>query len=179
MRVRPAFALLGALAATMLVGATGTASADEVWEQQYQRESSTAACPPPADETPWQATYTGQREWAGSWAQWPNDGQGGWVCRRSIVWAVSMPSRVGCIRWADTYGFYPGPLFYDFGYSQYLASGSPTYTDASCTASLGPTSTGTAYASTATAALAICQQYGIGLGYTTVYQRLNNVWSCA
>ncbi|MFY9231749.1 MAG: hypothetical protein WAO50_07555 [Candidatus Nanopelagicales bacterium] len=173
MRVRPIFALIAALAAITLVGATGfAASADEVWEQQYQRESSTAACPTPADETPWQASYTGQREWAGSWAQWPNDGQGGWVCQRSIIWAHDPPPGPGCIPWMN--GPF-GPFYYDFLGSTYLPVGAPVYLDAACSAPSGSnTSVGTAYASDGTGALSICATHG----YSVVYDRTNNVWSC-
>lgn len=69
-----------------------------VWHQAFERASEEGACESPSGETPWQGSFTGQREWAPSWAQWPNDGAGGWVCERYINWAntASYPS-AGCI----------------------------------------------------------------------------------
>lgn len=39
------------------------------WEQAYQRAGRDDAC---------------ERGWSPSWQQWPNAGQGGWVCARSV-----------------------------------------------------------------------------------------------
>ena len=48
-----------------------------VWHQAVGRSSGDAACP---------------SGYGGSWAQWPNEGTGGWVCVRD-VWAYSPESR--------------------------------------------------------------------------------------
>jgi hypothetical protein len=40
-----------------------------VWHQSYGRESADAVC---------------EEGWYPSWAYWPNDGTGGWVCNREV-----------------------------------------------------------------------------------------------
>lgn len=173
------------LAATGIVAASGSASAGQTWIQAYQRVDAAAACGHLPDETPWQSHYTGHRDWAPSWAQWPNGGRGGWVCERDITWADDGPTAPvgpsapgadpgpGCVSWMN--GPF-GPFWYDFSGSTYLPGGAPIYADAACTTSLGTASiNGTAYASDGTAALAICATHG----YSVVYDRTNNVWSCA
>lgn len=72
---------LSALAAVPATAAEGT------WVQQYQRSSATETCGAQPGQTPWQASYSGQEAWTGSWAQWANGGNGGWICTRTIVWA--------------------------------------------------------------------------------------------
>ena len=84
---------IGAVLASgvVVLGAMGIAapvSAETgVWHQAFTRADAEATCAPPVNETPWQDTFRGQREWTPSWAQWANGGQGGWVCQRSIIWA--------------------------------------------------------------------------------------------
>jgi len=81
----------------------------------------------PTWESPWQDSYTGQREWTPSWAQWPNGGTGGWVCNRNIVWAqvvVSNCQFVGTLADVDYYAQFGG------GWS--APAGSPQHTDPSC-----------------------------------------------
>lgn len=87
-------AAVTSLAASMLM-ASSAANADSVWYQAYERASQDAACAAPADETPWQTSFSGQKEWTPSWQQWANGGKGGWVCQRAIVWAKSTPEGGG------------------------------------------------------------------------------------
>lgn len=66
------------------------ATPNQVWVQEYQRASSDATCddPPAALDIPWQSDWDpAEMTWTPSWAQWPNGGEGGWVCTRSITWA--------------------------------------------------------------------------------------------
>lgn len=172
------------IATTGLVAASGTAWAGQTWLQGYQRVDASAACGHLPDETPWESQYTGHRDWAPSWAQWPNDGRGGWVCERDITWAEDPStsstgstspgarSGPGCVSWMN--GPF-GPFWYDFLGSTYLPGGAPVYGDAACSTALGSTTiNGTAYAADSTTALAICTTHG----YSAVADRTNNVWSC-
>lgn len=90
-RSRKFLAALTSLAAVaaMLVGAR-IASADEVWFQSYQRTSASGVCVAQAGETPWQDSWGTNPGWSPSWEQWANNGQGGWVCSRSITWARTL-----------------------------------------------------------------------------------------
>ena len=74
------------MVAGMLFGAN-VASGDEVWHQSYQRGSASEACVAQAGETPWQDSWGTNPGWSPSWEQWANNGQGGWVCSRSVTWA--------------------------------------------------------------------------------------------
>ena len=87
-RSRKFLAALSALAAVaaMLLGAN-VASGDEVWNQSYQRASQSEECVAQPGETPWQDSWGTNPGWSPSWAKWANNGQGGWVCSRSITWA--------------------------------------------------------------------------------------------
>ena len=87
-RSRKFLAALSALAAVaaMLLGAN-VASGDEVWNQSYQRASQSEECVAQPGETPWQTSWGTDSSWKPSWAKWANEGQGGWVCDRSITWA--------------------------------------------------------------------------------------------
>lgn len=63
---------------TVTVASLAAAGPDlTVWHQAVGRPSAQAACP---------------SGYGGSWAQWPNEGTGGWVCVRE-VWAYSPESR--------------------------------------------------------------------------------------
>ena len=87
-RSKSLFAVLSVLLmiAATLFGAN-VASGDEVWHQSYQRGSASEACVAQAGETPWQTSWGTDSSWKPSWALWANEGQGGWVCNRSITWA--------------------------------------------------------------------------------------------
>jgi len=123
------------------IGFAAPASANQVWTQQVQRASADAPCDIPAVE----GEAAGWSAWAPSWAQWPNGGEGGWVCTRSITWAKDTPppgmmssgggsayASVGCVQgspseWVDFLG----------GWA--LPEGSPDYLeDPTCTTSNGP-----------------------------------------
>jgi hypothetical protein len=111
------------------------ASADSVWYQAFERSSQDAPCVPPADESPWQDSFTGQREWAPSWAQWANDGHGGWVCQRYVVWAQDTPP-AGCVlaqdNWLAIPGFDPRYFYLLFGSPPVLPAGTYAYADGFC-----------------------------------------------
>ena len=83
--------LFAALSVLLMIAATlfgaNVASGDEVWHQSYPRGSASEACVAQAGETPWQASWGTDSSWKPSWAKWANEGQGGWVCDRSITWA--------------------------------------------------------------------------------------------
>jgi hypothetical protein len=70
------------------------AEADSIWFQSYQRASQEEACVAQSGETPWQDSWGINPGWAPSWEQWANNGQGGWVCSRSITWARDSAARV-------------------------------------------------------------------------------------
>ena len=74
------------MVAGMLFGAN-IATADSVWVQSYERSSQTEACAAQPGETPWQASWGTDPSWSPSWEMWANNGNGGWVCTRSITWA--------------------------------------------------------------------------------------------
>jgi len=89
-RVRARFLLVVSSALVMVAGAVvggGSATADSVWVQSYERSSQTAECESPSWETPWQASWGTDSSWKPTWEQWANDGKGGWTCTRSITWA--------------------------------------------------------------------------------------------
>ncbi len=96
-RSRKFLAALTSLAAVaaMLMGAR-IASADEVWFQSHQRASASDVCVAQAGETPWQDSWGPNPGWSPSWEQWANNGQGGWVCSRSITWARDSSPSISC-----------------------------------------------------------------------------------
>ena len=83
--------LFAALSVSLMIAATlfgaNVASGDEVWNQSYQRASQSEECVAQPGETPWQDSWGTNPGWSPSWALWANEGQGGWVCNRSITWA--------------------------------------------------------------------------------------------
>ena len=83
--------LFAALSVLLMIAATlfgaNVASGDEVWNQSYQRASQSEECVAQPGETPWQDSWGTNPGWSPSWALWANEGQGGWVCNRSITWA--------------------------------------------------------------------------------------------
>ena len=83
--------LFAALSVLLMIAATlfgaNVASGDEVWYQSYQRASQSEECVAQPGETPWQDSWGTNPGWSPSWEQWANNGQGGWVCDRSITWA--------------------------------------------------------------------------------------------
>ena len=83
-------AVLAAAGLVMVAGVVfgaGSAMADSVWVQSYERSSQTAECESQAGETPWQASWGTDSSWTPTWEQWANDGKGGWTCTRSVTWA--------------------------------------------------------------------------------------------
>ena len=89
-RGRARFLLVVSSALVMVTSAVvggGSATADSVWVQSYERSSQNAECESQAWETPWQASWGTDSSWTPTWEQWANDGKGGWTCTRSITWA--------------------------------------------------------------------------------------------
>ena len=89
-RGRARFLIVLSSALVMVAGAVlggGSATADSVWVQSYERSSQTAECETQAGETPWQASWGTDSSWKPTWEQWANNGTGGWTCTRSITWA--------------------------------------------------------------------------------------------
>ena len=128
--------VMAAVAALLMVSAGAVAtmapvSADEVWVQGFQRSGPDAVCQAPADETPWQESFRGQRQWTPSWARWANGGQGGWVCQREVVWATSDSAEPGLCVYLDKSNWAL------FGPSRVLPIGSPVYSDPDCTTTSG------------------------------------------
>ena len=97
-RAARAKSFFAALSVLLMIAATlfgaNVASGDEVWHQSYQRGSASEACVAQAGETPWQDSWGTNPGWSPSWEQWANEGQGGWVCSRSITWARDSAARV-------------------------------------------------------------------------------------
>ncbi len=171
-------ALAGTVCALVLVAASPVpASADSAWVQEYQRPAQDSRCDAPADETPWQSTYSGQREWTPSWSPWPGSGRGGWVCTRTIVWArATGPApwvTAGCTRFnlAGNYVNYLG------GWS--LAALSPIYSDSNCSfAPSGSTGPNVVFAANATEADAKCAAVWPGTVASNPGGLVNGNYSC-
>ena len=161
------------LASTAIAGLTvaalaplANASTSYTWIQQVQRASADAPCDTPAVE----GEAAGWSDWGPSWAHWPHEGQGGWVCTRSITWAHSSASRsstpddsgdsgASCIT-----GF-NGTNFWDFTGVDWLPIGTQIYSDATCTTPLVDPGFDTAksvivLADDVAAAKAICDRVG-------------------
>jgi hypothetical protein len=97
-RAARAKSFFAALSVLLVIAATlfgaNVASGDEVWHQSYQRGSLSEECVAQPGETPWQTSWGTDSSWKPSWEQWANNGQGGWVCSRSITWARDSAARV-------------------------------------------------------------------------------------
>ncbi|HEY7822434.1 MAG TPA: hypothetical protein VIG24_06365, partial [Acidimicrobiia bacterium] len=99
------------------------------------RASADAPCDIPAVE----GEMAGWSDWGPSWAQWPHDGQGGWVCTRSITWAHGSSrssSSEGSDSSASCITGFNGTEFWDFTGTNWLPIGTPLYADATCTTPL-------------------------------------------
>ena len=122
-RAKKFLATLSALvvAAAMLAGAR-VAMADSVWVQSYERASQTATCDdPPESLSEWRASWANPDDpisgptWHPSWEQWANDGNGGWVCTRSITWARTPAAPTGSSGGGDSGGGGGGSGSYALG----------------------------------------------------------------
>ena len=89
-----AIAFAGPASATLDPGPTLIQDAN-VWFQSFQRSGPDAPCVAPKElDIAWQADWpASQNVWTPSWAQWPNDGKGGWVCDRQITWSPAIYQR--------------------------------------------------------------------------------------
>ena len=64
--------------------------------QSYQRASQNEVCAHQAWETPWHSDWnSADYDWTPSWAWWPNNHTGGWVCNRAITWDPGSPAYLG------------------------------------------------------------------------------------
>jgi len=75
------------------------AVANKVWYQSVGRASETAAC----EKSTVAELAAGWTQWAPSWEQWVNGGNGGFVCNRHITWAYDTPP-VSCAAGAGAAG---------------------------------------------------------------------------
>lgn len=156
---RWALVLGGILSALVLAAAFPvSASTGSVWVQEYQRPAQDSQCVAPADETPWQSTYSGQREWTPSWSTWPNGGRGGWVCSRTLVWArATSPApwaTAGCTLLSRPFGTM-NYVNYLGGWS--LAAGSTIYSDSNCVVGAATTGQNGVFAANASEADDKCE----------------------
>ena len=71
-----------AIVAGGLVAGGAPASADQEWFQAIPRATADTACPANTAEE----DAAGWPAWEPSWAQWPGNGYGWWVCERTIDW---------------------------------------------------------------------------------------------
>ena len=173
MRMRRIVATAGAavLAVSGLVMAgAAPAAADQIWYQAVGSPSKDAPCAESSAED----LALGWSTWAKSYAEWPNDGKGGWTCERSILWAKGTPpssaAGPGCVLVESDPNFY-----LDFG------SGNVAYDiflDPGCTDLYGRVDPGTAYvyAASLEAATEVCNSL-VGPLDDTLY-RGNNVYFC-
>ncbi len=178
-------AVLSSLALFASGFVVGPVVADSVWHQGFQRASAESTCQAPDDETPWQESFSGQREWTPSWAKWANDGQGGWVCQRFIIWAKSAapeeqpePNFYSCAQWNGP----PDPLAYvEFDGVYVLPAGSPIYSDSDCSNPLGfaTVANGAVYASLLSEANTLCMTINASYRATKFTGIGTNVWLCA
>lgn len=134
MRVRRFMAAAAATAlvasGTMLAGASSASAADsdQIWYQAVGSPSETAPCPE-SDAADLAAGWT---PWVKGYEKWPNDGEGGWTCGRSILWAKGSP--------APSSGDYPSIgcaladiAYYDFLGGWSLPANTSAFSDAACT----------------------------------------------
>jgi hypothetical protein len=147
LKLMVAVAASAVLGAAAMVGVAAPASADEVWTQGIGRASADAECPMTTDHE----AAEGWSPWAPSWDWWPNGGQGGYVCQRSIVWAMS-PVGAGC-QWL-------APFYLDFGTGWSVPRGTRGYHDAACTdrAELAVEFYNMVYAGDESSAEALCRE---------------------
>ena len=78
--------LIAMVSLAVALGAVGIApavSADQVWHQAIGRASAASPCPTSSAVE----VASGWTQWSASWEQWPNSGDGGYSCNRSITWA--------------------------------------------------------------------------------------------
>jgi hypothetical protein len=106
-----ALVLVGGMLAAVAVA--GSASADEVWYQSAGRASAEVPCPVSTGTE----LEAGWSQWGPSWAQWSNQGRGGFVCDRQITWAITpTPAWPGC-QFADDQRYNSDP--YESTYLQF------------------------------------------------------------
>jgi hypothetical protein len=72
----------GSLVTGALVAGAAPASADQLWFQGIPRATVDTPCP----ENTAEENAAGWPSWEPSWAQWPFNGYGWWVCQRTIDW---------------------------------------------------------------------------------------------
>jgi hypothetical protein len=156
MRIRRILASSAAavmVAGGVLLGAAPGALAEQVWIQQVGRASADAPCDVPAVED----DAAGWSAWGRSWAQWPNDGKGGWVCTRSITWAKDTPPASSCILAR------PSTYWLDFAGTDWVPNDAMAYGDSACT-ELTDAMTGVVFvlADSSGAAQSVCDAHGGG-----------------
>ena len=130
--------IASSLAAMVLVGGTlvagaGSASANKVWNQSIGKASAAAPCPTSTSSE----LAAGWSQWSSSWAQWPNQGRGGFVCNREITWEITPAGSEGFIT-ASCVSYLAGE-YVNFAGSNVLPRESPLYSDEGCSTPSGGT----------------------------------------
>ena len=119
-------AIAALVATSVMLAAAAPASADQVWNQSIGRASSTAECPTSSASD----QAAGWSPWGASWEQWNNNGQGGYVCSRSLTWAKDRIG-AGCVQVQLDDGVVTAG-YINFGNGYYMPMASPQYSDPSC-----------------------------------------------
>jgi hypothetical protein len=157
------------------LGAIGIApmvSADQVWHQAFGRTSANSTCPNPSAED----VASGWTQWAASWEQWPNGGNGGYTCTRSITWAQDSTG-AGCAQVQMNINQVTA-LWGNFGNGYFLPYQSTSFIDQACSVSSGYWNADIVFATDHTLAAQRCAAAVPG----TVASRLNflapNIYIC-
>lgn len=161
------------ISAPLALAGASSASADEVWFQSIGRASADAKCAPSSAED----LEAGWTEWAPSWAEWANNGSGGWTCDRQITWALSggwSPVCASYLSGVESILFTDGPAW---------PTGSLKYSGADCSVpASSPTNVNGVYAPEGQAqAEALCrEEFGLNnvLTNLTTPSAGDTAWFC-
>ena len=147
--------IASSLAAMVLVGGTlvagaGSASANKVWNQSIGKASAAAPCPTSTISE----LAAGWSQWSSSWAQWPNQGRGGFVCNREITWEIT-PAGSGEFVTAGCVPLFGG-FYLDFSGGNVLPIGSYSYNEGCTVAGGTPSNVIVVYAANPGDAAVLC-----------------------
>jgi hypothetical protein len=166
--------------AAMLAGASSASAAtsDQIWYQSLGNPSQSAPCP----ESEAADLAKGWTPWVKGYEMWPNDGQGGWTCGRSILWAKGSQARgnvgagaTGCVQ---VQGDPFTAAWLDFGTGFFSPQGSNSYRDSGCSSLLGTTGWNIVRAADVSRASERCASAIPGKVATTQGWTLPNIYTC-
>ena len=161
-------------ASSAMLAIAAPASADEVWHQSIGRASASAQCPTSTAEE----LGAGWSAWGASWEQWNNNGQGGFVCSRSITWA-SHATSVRCLQAQLEDLPYFSALWIDFNANFVAPIGSTLFTDSGCTSvSLDTTVYDVVYAASLALAMQMCNEVQAGYVAYTPGAAADSIYLC-